>query len=43
VLTYPLVGNYGVPERHLVYGLDVTLESAEILVAGLAMANVSAN
>jgi carbamoyl-phosphate synthase small subunit len=38
VLTYPIVGNYGVPERRLIDGLDETFESGEIQVAGLIVA-----
>jgi carbamoyl-phosphate synthase small subunit len=41
VLTYPLVGNYGVPERRLVDGLDLAFESSEIQVAGLVVAGTS--
>jgi carbamoyl-phosphate synthase small subunit len=41
VLTYPLVGNYGVPERRLTEGLDETFESEEIQVAGLVVAEAS--
>lgn len=41
VLTYPLVGNYGVPERRTVNGLDLTFESGEIQIAGLVVAQAS--
>jgi carbamoyl-phosphate synthase small subunit len=41
VLTYPLVGNYGVPERRFSRGLDLTFESGEIQVAGLVVADAS--
>jgi carbamoyl-phosphate synthase small subunit len=41
VLTYPLVGNYGVPERRLVDGLDLAFESDEIQVAGLVVAEAA--
>jgi carbamoyl-phosphate synthase small subunit len=40
VLTYPLVGNYGVPER-AVTELDSAFESDEIQVAGLVVADAS--
>jgi carbamoyl-phosphate synthase small subunit len=38
VLTYPLIGNYGVPERRMTDGLDLTFESGEIQVTGLIVA-----
>src|SRR5881396_1296063 len=41
VLTYPIVGNYGVPERRLIEGLDETFESGEIQVAGLIVAEAT--
>ena len=41
VLTYPIVGNYGVPERRLIEGLDETFESGEIQVVGLVVAGAS--
>ena len=41
VLTYPIVGNYGVPERRLMQGLDDTFESGEIQVAGLVVAEAT--
>jgi carbamoyl-phosphate synthase small subunit len=42
VLTYPLVGNYGVPARALDGGLDVAFESEAIQVAGLVVADAAA-
>jgi carbamoyl-phosphate synthase small subunit len=41
VLTYPLVGNYGVPERRMADGLDLTFESGEIQITGLVVAEAS--
>jgi len=41
VLTYPIVGNYGVPERRLADGLDETFESGEIQIAGLVVAEAT--
>jgi carbamoyl-phosphate synthase small subunit len=41
VLTYPIVGNYGVPDRRLVEGLDETFESGEIQVTGLVVAEAT--
>jgi carbamoyl-phosphate synthase small subunit len=41
VLTYPLVGNYGVPESRMTEGLDLAFESSEIQVAGLVVAEAS--
>src|SRR2546426_10540994 len=41
ILTYPIIGNYGVPERRLVEGLDETFESGEIQVAGLVVAEAT--
>src|SRR5438132_9349994 len=38
VLTYPIVGNYGVPERRLTDELDETFESSEVQIAGLVVA-----
>lgn len=38
VLTYPIIGNYGVPERRLIEGLDETFESGEIQVVALVVA-----
>lgn len=39
VLTYPLVGNYGVPAARPVSGLDGPFESARIQVQGLVVQN----
>ena len=41
VLTYPLIGNYGVPERCITDGLDLTFESGEIQITGLVVAEAS--
>lgn len=42
VLTYPLIGNYGVPNKHLdSYGLLSTFESERIHVAGLIVGDYS--
>ena len=45
VITYPLVGNYGVPSRetrdHLLNDLPAHFEAAEIHVAGLVVASYS--
>jgi carbamoyl-phosphate synthase small subunit len=43
VLTYPLIGNYGVPERRPQDGLDVAFESAQIQVTGLVVAEATAD
>jgi Carbamoyl-phosphate synthase small chain, CPSase domain/Glutamine amidotransferase class-I len=40
-LTYPLIGNYGVPARRLEDGLDLTFESGEVQVAALVVGEVS--
>lgn len=42
-LTYPLVGNYGVPEDHAPEGFDAPFESSEIQVAGLVVSEASVN
>lgn len=42
VLTYPLVGNYGVPARHPAGGLERRFESSRIQVAGLIVTSRSA-
>jgi carbamoyl-phosphate synthase small subunit len=42
VLTYPLIGNYGVPPRELADGLDASFESEAIQVAGLVVAEAAA-
>ena len=41
VLTYPLIGNYGVPPRQRVDGILKYFESEKIQVAGLIVANYS--
>jgi len=41
VMTYPIIGSYGVPERRLIEGLDETFESGEIQVAGLIVAEAT--
>jgi carbamoyl-phosphate synthase small subunit len=41
VLTYPLVGNYGVPDAAVADGIDAAFESGEIQVSGLVVADVS--
>lgn len=41
VLTYPLIGNYGVPEADVRRGFDSMFESSEIQVAGLVVSEVS--
>lgn len=42
-LTYPLVGNYGVPDHHIVDGIEYAFESEKIQVAGLIVSEVSLN
>jgi carbamoyl-phosphate synthase small subunit len=39
VLTYPLIGNYGVPDRRVRDGLDLAFESSQIQVTGLVVAD----
>ncbi len=39
VLTYPLIGNYGVPEQQIVEGLDTLFESNQIHICGLIVAH----
>jgi carbamoyl-phosphate synthase small subunit len=41
VLTYPLIGNYGVPSRARFDGLDACFESEAIQVTGLVVAEVA--
>jgi len=41
VLTYPLIGNYGVPERQMRDGLDLTFESSQIQITGLVVAEAA--
>lgn len=41
VLTYPLIGNYGVPGHGENHGLDAAFESERIQIAGLVVAGVS--
>lgn len=41
VLTYPLIGNYGVPASNIVDGLDVWFESPRIQVSGLIVSEYS--
>jgi carbamoyl-phosphate synthase small subunit len=41
VLTYPLIGNYGVPASLAVNGLDQAFESEGIQIAGLIVSEVS--
>jgi carbamoyl-phosphate synthase small subunit len=41
-LTYPLVGNYGVPPRRLLNGLDTAFESDRIQISGLVVSEASA-
>ncbi|HPG38492.1 MAG TPA: glutamine-hydrolyzing carbamoyl-phosphate synthase small subunit [bacterium] len=41
VLTYPLVGNYGIPESKLVDGLDEWFESDGIKITGLIVSEYS--
>ncbi len=43
VLTYPLIGNYGVPDRKEEDGLSKHFESERIQVQGLIIANYSAD
>jgi len=43
VLTYPLVGNYGVPPRETIGGLQRFFESDRIQAAGLVVAECSAH
>src|SRR5215475_4849147 len=41
VLTYPLIGNYGVPESESSDGLGLAFESDRIQIAGLIVSQVS--
>lgn len=41
VLTYPLIGNYGVPESHIVDGLDNSFESSRVQITGLIVSEYS--
>ncbi|MDZ7371320.1 MAG: glutamine-hydrolyzing carbamoyl-phosphate synthase small subunit [candidate division KSB1 bacterium] len=41
VLTYPLIGNYGVPESRIVDGLEQWFESTGIKITGLIVSEVS--
>ncbi len=41
VLTYPLIGNYGVPGNHCANNLQLPFESERIQIAGLVVSEVS--
>lgn len=41
VLTYPLIGNYGVPHSHEINGVDTNFESEQIHVQGLVVSEYS--
>ncbi len=41
VLTYPLIGNYGIPESKIVDGLDEWFESSRVQIAGLIVSEYS--
>lgn len=41
VLTYPLIGNYGIPESNLVDGLDEWFESSRVQITGLIVSEYS--
>lgn len=41
VLTYPLIGNYGVPATHWINGLPTAFESDRIHIAGLIVSSYS--
>ena len=41
VLTYPLIGNYGVPAANLQDGIDYAFESEKIQISGLIVSEVS--
>lgn len=43
VLTYPLIGNYGVPESEIINGLDEWFESSGIKITGLVVSEYSAS
>jgi len=43
VLTYPLIGNYGVPDHEMENGLLKSLESDRIHIAGLIISDYSFN
>ncbi len=43
VLTYPLIGNYGIPDHHIVDGIDYSFESEKIQIAGLIISEISLN
>jgi len=43
VITYPLVGNYGVPGNRSVDDLDASFESEKIRIAGLVVSEVAEN
>src|SRR2546430_8614622 len=40
-LTYPLIGNYGVPDDHGPESLDAAFESSQIQVAGLVVSEAA--
>lgn len=41
VLTYPLIGNYGVPKKMKKYGLEENFESERIQISGLVVSDYS--
>ena len=41
VLTYPLIGNYGIPQRDGVFSLDAGFESNKVQIQGLVVSNYS--
>lgn len=41
VLTYPLIGNYGVPESHVIEGVEQVFESDRIQIKGLIVSEYS--
>jgi len=43
VLTYPLIGNYGVPDNSCKNGLEHAFESGRIQISGLIISEVSSN
>ena len=43
VLTYPLIGNYGVPANRRKNGLEKHFESSRIQVVGLVVGNYQSN
>lgn len=43
ILTYPLIGNYGVPNNLVIEKLDINFESNRVQIAGLIVSEVTTN